>query len=377
MKIIDQGIIFSGIEANSDSKCCFSSLTQLSNGEIIANFQAASKKNGIDSHILLARSSDGGRNWGKPYAPFSGEIDGKELAVHVAYLAEIEPGRLMADLLLCDHLGDPDLEFFNPDTGGLLPSRIYLSESTDKGHTWTLPTELGAFLLSNTPLAPTGPIHRIDSDTLICPFETSKPYNDPDPWLHKAAYFVSPDRGRTWPEYKVVAHDPQNKILYWDYRLANFGNGKLISMFWAYDNVHNKELNAHVSSTADGGRTWTVPVDTGLVGQPWPIVIDEHRFVVTAVDRDHSQTIYAVLTEDFGRTWHDAGRVVIYNHREQVAQSEDLNEYLVEMGSWSYGLPSGIKLANGDILLTYYAGDDAATSIHWCLVRTGLLQNGD
>ena len=370
MKVLDQGIIFSGIKGGSRAKCCFPSLVQLSNGEIIAGFQAASEKNSIDSHVLLTRSSDGGKTWGEPYSPFLNEINGEKATVHFAYLAEVQPGRLIADLLWCDHFDDPSLEFFNPDTGGLLPTGICFSESLDNGLTWTTPEKLDAGELNETPIPIMGPVCKVNSDTLICPFETSKNYEDAGQWPHKAAYFISHDGGKTWPEYRVVAHDPQSKILYWDHRIADLGNGRLVDMFWAYDNTLNKELNAYMSKTIDGGQTWTQPEDTGLVGQPWPIPIDEQSFVVVKVDRNKSQTIEVVLTDNFGQSWNAAPPLVIYSNKEQqLSDSSDLNEHLVGMASWAYGLPSGIKLLDGNVLVTYYAGSDVTVDIHWCLIR--------
>lgn len=139
-----------------------------------------------------------------------------------------------------------------------------------------------------------------------------------------------------------MAHDPQNKILYWDHRIGNFGNGLLIDMLWAYDNVRKEQLNAHMSKTSDGGKTWSAPVDTGLV----------------------------VKTDDFGRSWDAAQPLVIYNHQQkQQERSEKLDDYLVEMGTWAYGLVNGIKLLNGKVLVTYYAGNDVTTNIHWSLLK--------
>lgn len=369
MNIIDQGIIFLGTKGGREAKCCFPSLVQLSNGEIISSFQASSEKNSIDSHVLLSRSPDGGKSWGKPYSPFLNEINGKKAIIHAAYLAEVQPGRLIAALQWCDHFNNPSLEFFNSDTGGLLPMSICLSESADNGLTWTTPEKLDAGELNEIPIPLMGPVCKVKSGTLICPFETSKNYDDIESWLHKAAYFISYDGGKTWPEYKVVAHDPQSKILYWDHRIANLGNGRLVDMFWAYDNVLNKEINAHMSKTIDGGQTWTQPEDTGLVGQPWPIPINEQSFVIVKVDRNISQTIEVVLTDNFGQSWDATPPLVIYSDKEQqLFNSSDLNEHLVDMGSWAYGLPSGIKLLDGNVLITYYAGSDVTVDIHWCLI---------
>lgn len=369
MKIIDQGTIYHGIKNTSRAILSFPSIVQLSSGEIIASFQAASRKNAIDSHILLSRSSDGGKTWGEPFAPFGDDITKEKEAIHIAYLSELNPGRLMANLLWCDHFGDSSLEFFNPDTGGVLPISIYLSESADDGHTWTTPKKLDAGELNSTPIPIMGPISKISDNELICPFETSKNYKDMGQWLHKAGYFISRDGGKTWPEYKIVAHDPQSKIHYWDHRIADFGNGVLIDMLWAYDNVHNRELNAHMTKTTDGGKVWSVPVDTGLVGQPWPIVIDEKTFLVVCVDRHKSQTIRVVMTDDFGESWDAAPSLAIYTHQQKMGEyGENLAEHLAGQVSWSYGLANGIKLSNETVLITYYAGDSTTTNVYFSRV---------
>ena len=370
MEIIDQGIVFAGGKEERESKCCFPSSIQLSNGELLCSFQAATEKNSFDAHVLLARSSDDGKQWEAPYSPFHSEINGGKTTFHLAYLAEINPGRLIADLLWCDHPGIPSLGFFNPDTGGLLPTGIGLSESTDFGTTWTPPRKLDAGELNQIPIPVMGPICRVDRDTLICPFETSKRYDDAGPWLHKAAYFISHDDGKTWPEYKVVAHDPQSRILYWDHRIANLGQGRLVDFFWAYDNLVNKELNAYMSLTTDGGKHWSDPAETEIVGQPWPIAIDHDAFAVVVVDRHRSQNIKLYLTENFGQSFDAAEPIVIYDHHRVAAGvGKSLTEQLAEQRQWSYGLPSGIKLSNGNLMITYYAGTEAVTNIHWCEIR--------
>ena len=366
MKIINKGIIYSGTENTRHATLSFPSLVQLTSGKILASFQAASKKNSIDSHVLLCQSLDGGKTWEEPFEPFP---RGKDV-FHVAYLSEVKPGHLMANLLWCDHFGDPSLEFFNPDTSGILPISIYLSESVNDGLTWSMPEKLDAGELNSTPIPIMGPIARIGEHELICPFETSKNYDDDGLWLHKAAYFISRDEGKTWPEYKVVAHDPQNKILYWDHRIADFGNGVMIDMLWAYDNVNNRELNAHMSKTTDGGKNWTTPVDTGLIGQPWAIVIDKTTFLVVCVDRHKSQTIRVVMTNDFGKSWEADSALVIYNHQQkQREHTKDIAEHLTQMGTWSYGLANGIKLSNGNVLVNYYAGNGISTDICWALLK--------
>ena len=83
MKIIDQGVIYSGIKNTRHAIFSFPSLVQLSCGKVSASFQAASRKNAIDSDILLSHSSDGGKTWKEPFAPFGNDATGEKDVVHI------------------------------------------------------------------------------------------------------------------------------------------------------------------------------------------------------------------------------------------------------------------------------------------------------
>jgi hypothetical protein len=343
-------------------------VAQLSNGDLLASFQAASVKNGIDSNAMLARSVDGGKTWAVPIAPFNPILNGKEGSLHLAYVSELEPRTLVASILWCDHFNDNTLEFFNPTTGGLLPTEVCLSFSQDNGKTWSELKNIPKGAFDGTPTPVMGPVHKLDNGTLICPFETSKSYDDAGIWHHKAAYFISYDNGKTWPEHKVVANDPQCRIYFWDHRMANLGHGRLIDLFWAYDTAENKELNVYMSQSDDYGKTWLIPAQTDLVGQPWPIYIHNKLVAVAAVDRSISQTIKLYLTHLTDRL-DVVDSLVLYNASDVLKSQGGLNEQLTTQGSWAYGLPSGCKLKHEQLLVVYYAGNQTSTDINWCKVK--------
>lgn len=367
MKIVRQGVIYKGKPNTDYAKTCFPWLVQLSSGDLIASFQAASIKNGIDSKAVICRSVDSGRTWSKPMNPFDPKVNGSKGVIHLAYITELLPGKLIASVLWCDHFENSELDFFNPQTGGLLPTELCLAFSDDFGKIWSKLQRVDKGDFEGTPTPVMGPIHNLSNGYLICPFETSKSYYDPSKWLHKAAYFISHDNGKTWPEYKVIASDSQSRILYWDHRIANLGGGKLVDFFWAYDNLNNKELNAHMSLTVDNGPNWTQPVQTSIIGQPWPVAIDENSFAVVAINRNYSHTIKVYLSDNLGKSFDAAEPLTVYSRNSKnIEDSTELNEQLVAQTQWAYGLPSGIKLMNGNLMMTWYAGNEAATSIQWC-----------
>ena len=76
------------------------------------------------------------------------------------------------------------------------------------------------------------------------------------------------------------------------------------------------------------------------------------------------------MTNDLGESWEIDSSLIIYNHQQkQREHTKDIAEHLVQMGTWSYGLANGIKLANGNVLVNYYAGNGISTDICWALLK--------
>ena len=369
MHIIDQGKIFEGKPNSSLAKTCFPYIVELTNGDLNASFQSASVKNGIDSIVAIARSSDGGKSWSEPLFPFTPILEGKAGTLHLAYISQIDEKKLAASILWCDHKNDENLEFFNSVTGGLLPTEACVSFSMDNGLTWSKLQRIEKEDLKDIPTPVMGPIHVLENGDLICPFETSKEYDDNSIWHHKAAYFISHDGGKSWPEHKVVAYDPECKIYYWDHRIANLREGNLVDLFWAYDAIDNKEVNVHMSRTFDFGKNWSNPFPTEIIGQPWPIAINKNTFAVVVVDRNISQAIKLYLTDNCGKSFDAHEPVVIYNNKTDSIQKDKLNEQLTHQAEWFYGLPSGNYLSDGTIMIVYYVGSGQITDINWCKIK--------
>lgn len=364
MQIQDGGTIFAGQAGTSRAICCFPHVCQLGNGELLTTFQCGPAKNHMHGAALLARSTDGGTSWSAPTEPFGPWAQGQGLTVHVAYLSEVQPDRLVANLMLCDHRGDPTLPFFNPDTGGVLPVTIGLSESTDDGHTWSNFRVLHTERFDDVPVPIMSPIHVTPQGRWLLPFETSKRYDDPSRWYHHAAMITSDDQGCTWGSAQSIAHDPSGSVLYWDHRLAVTDNGQCVDFLWTYDADSTQDRTVHRTVSLDGGRQWSPPEDTGLIGQSaWPVPLDGRQVVVLTVDRYHRKVIKACLSDDLGQTWVE--EQVLYQHEKTPRAKASMNQELVEMGLWSFGLPCGVRTGVNDILATWYQGDSASTNISW------------
>jgi hypothetical protein len=358
MQIIEAGTVF----FSEGTISAFPSACNLGDGDVVVCFQHGPVKNHADGTVCLTRSSDGGRTWTAPEQPFRQWAASKGLTVHAAYLSEVSPGRLLAALLLCDHLGDPELPFFNPDTGGALPMFIGLAESGDGGRTWSEPRILSTGRFDNVPVAIMSPIIKARQDLLLLPFETSKNYNDPGDWRHYAAALVSKDDGKSWDDVIIAAHDPEGRMMYWDHRMITLNNDRCLDFFYTFDNSAGKQTTAHKSISMDAGLTWLErPIDTGLEGQPYPIWLGGDEILVLTVDRYGDEAIKAILSPDLGDTWVD--ELVIYKHGGYTDSTDSLNDNLAAQQMWCFGLPFGMRCGAREVMVVWYCGTPEETRI--------------
>lgn len=369
MKVTTSGQVFSGQPSSPDAISCFPSVCLLANGEMLASFQCGSVKNHANGTVLFSRSKDMGNSWSEPTAPFKQWASSKGLTVHVSYIAEVSPTRLLANLMLCDHWGDPDLPFFNPKTGGVLPIVIGLSESTDNGANWLDPEIIKSGRFDDVPIPIMSPIRTTSDGHWLIPFETSKNYNDAEPWNHYAACVISKDQGQTWDQCVTVANDPEKHLLYWDQRLAALDQNRCLAFFWTFDAQAGADTTIHRSVSTDGGQSWpSIPQDTGLVGQStWPIPLGGDKIVALTVDRYGAGTIKACLSENLGQTW--SQELIIHTHQLSCRNEKNLVGNLSEQQLWSFGLPSGIRISSNEIFTVWYSGSPERTSVHWARIE--------
>jgi len=326
MKIRTHGRVFSGQPSSPEAFCCFPSVCLLSTGDILATFQCGPVKSHAHGTVSVSRSNDGGNSWSHPISPFKDWAQSKGFTVHAVYLAEPTPGRLVGNLMLCDHLGDPDMPFFNPKTGGALPIVIGLSESSDNGIHWCEPRIIQTGRFDDVPVAIMSPIRRTSDGDWLIPFETSKNYNDAGLWDHYAGCVVSKDEGGI-------------------------------------------DTTVHRLVSIDGGQTWpSRPQNTKLVGQStWPIPLDGDKVVALTVDRYGEGAIKACLSDNLGKTWLE--ELVLHKHELSGVHADNLVGNLSEMQLWSFGLPSGIRISNNAILAVWYCGTPENTSIEWARIE--------
>ena len=369
MRILDRGTIFDARSAPPEQRfCTFPALACLDDGRLVVSFRTGSAKDSADEDSRVMASDDDGRTWQVCVAGFGDLPPGRGRARCLGITAA-SGGTLFGAVGWMDR-SDPSLPMFNPATEGILPTRMLFMQSGDGGRTWSAGREVP--LAPHTGNALTGSILMLKDGRLALPYEAWKSYDDAGPGRHHASLRISADRGANWPELGIVAHDPDGRLLYWDQRVCVAPDtGQLLAMFWTHDRQAGRDMDIHIgwSLTADGLQ-WTHPVSTGIGGQICaPLALDDGRVLAAYVHRHHPPSLRAILSNDFGRTWTAAEELVFYEKarggESGMAGSRDFSDYWADMSIWTFGHPAPALLANGDIMVAYYAGDENAMGVHW------------
>ncbi|MBM3804781.1 MAG: exo-alpha-sialidase [Acidimicrobiia bacterium] len=373
MKVIDGGVVYPTGRKPERRSCAFPSICVSASRRWLCAFRAAPAKFAVTGqHPLLTWSDDEGGSWTEPIAPFSPvDIEGRPGNLRGGAITALPNGTLLAAVSWIDQ-SDPSLPFYNPETEGLLDTRILLFRSLDDGASWSAPV-----LVDTTPFKVptplTGPILWLSNGHLALQVELNKHYRDTSVWKHSSVLMFSRDEGHTWPEHTITSNDPTNRVFYWDQRPGVLADGRLLDVFWTYDNGNAVYLNIHARVSDDHGRSWSPMCDTGVPGQPAPPVsLPDGRIGLVYVDRTSTPTIKMRASEDGGHTWPQASEIVLHSASlpTQSTLKAGMNDAWSEMAKFSVGLPTTALTQDGDIVVTFYTGSHCdETSIHWVRVR--------
>ena len=268
MFVEDRGLVYDATrQPPSRGAASFCELTRLDDAALLCVFQVGPCKNDATSTLHLCRSDDDGQTWTDLPSEFETRFDGTPGSLGAGVVAEVEPGRLILMATWWDR-SEPDRPLFDPETQGVLHSKLLRAFSTDRGESWTSWDEVPAPGLSGYSL--TGPILRWPDGTLGVALESYKEFDDPEPRHHAAWLFLSRDGGQTFPNRALVAQHPEHRVYYWDQRLCvGPATGELVGMFWTHDLQEQQDLNVHLRrASLRGDELIASPIEpTSIPGQ--------------------------------------------------------------------------------------------------------------
>ena len=376
MHIIHRSTIYDASSQVASRRIAFvDGLFRLQSGTWLSGFTVGPEKNHPTGTLQLSRSRDGGQTWSLIPFEFESQFDGVPGSLSSSELVETEPGRLLIFTTWFDR-SEPDRPLFDPETEGILRSRLLMAESTDEGATWSswrnIPTP------GLTGCAVSGPVVQWPDGTIAVTFESFKEFDDPTPVRPGAWMLRSRDGGMTFGDLFCVAQDPENVVYYWDQRLCpGPASGEFVAMFWTYDRADRRDRRVHFlrASCGNGDHSESLPVETTIPGQiAAPLMLNDGRFLSFVVDRDRPGTMRLWQSTDGGRTWPADASLVVHEHEEQGALTQgftdiDYASYWEDMARWSFGHPAIRHSGPGEVMVSWYAGSPDCMSVHAAIVR--------
>jgi len=378
MQVVERTILSAGEPGTARAIATFPAFVVLADDSLLASYSIGSGKDTEDITLELRRSTDGGRTWSEPSTPFAMDLDGRRGSLKAGPITRLADDHLLIAALWIDREAFPGQPLFNQETEGCLPMVVALADSSDDGRTWStwrpvpIPDDIGPPSLTNA-------VVRLADGRLVLSIESNKTYLDRSPWFQRVVHLRSSDEGLTWSAPDTVSEDPTGRIANWDQRGAVAPDGRFVTFTWTYDfeAVAYRDIQRRVSDPS--GTTFGPPEELGIADQPaHPAILPDGRLVLAWVDRFGSGSILARAATAIDAPLDPDTEVVVHQPPAAApaivgqASEDDATtvDALVEQGGWSYGLPYGESLPDGDVGVVHYAaGPRGGTDIHWVRLR--------
>ncbi len=342
-----------------------------------------------DAHVdpfgktMLVRSVEGGRSWSEPELINDTPLDDRDAGICVCrdgtvvvswftshyqeaiYMKRVYEKRISdvseeAQKRWIDKIRSITVDDIRQwagekvDDGGRYECGCWIRRSTDGARTWEDPVRVPCS-------APHGPIELSDGRLMYVGAELSRKQ------IERKGDIVaveSRDQGKTWsvigrinmyPEYPGDSPDGYSYLC--EPHVVEAEDGQLIGMA-RYEERPNQKPERTRSvlwqfASEDGGRTWTEPKPTGILGKPPHLTrLQDGRIMVTYGYRHEPYGERACISADGGRNWDYDNEIVLRND----APSGDL------------GYPASVQLDDGSIMTVYYQQEHPGEKT--CLMTT-------
>ena len=339
----------------------FPSVVTLDNGEMLATLVLGEAFEAPNCHTYVARSTDNGETWRLEGPIYQGTPD--RLTSDACRITALPGGEVVAFMVRADRTDHPDEGLTSHETLGFVPTELLILRSGDYGHTWSEPETLTPPLVGPS-FEMCCPITPLSDGRWILPTATWHDWDGNCPNGLQMVAFVSDDRGQSWPAYWTVMRDPQQHIIYWESKVVELPDGRLLAAAWAYDKDAAKDHPNQYTLSSDSGKTWSAPRSTGLLGQTLtPFALDDGR-ILCVYRRMDQAGLWANNSHLEGDKWVNDAAEPLWG--AQVAGLTSTTANMAQnFNVLRFGAPCITRLQDGTLFVAFWCYEDCVCVIRW------------
>jgi len=339
----------------------FPSVALMANGDLLCSVVLGEAFEAVNTRAHVCRSTDAGETWTLEGPIYPGTAP--RLTSDAARVTAMPDGEVVAFLMRYDRSGHPDEGLASHETMGFVPTELLLSRSSDFGRTWSAPVLFEAPLVGPS-FELCCPIIPLRDGRWILPTETWHSWDGCCPNGIKMVAFVSRDHGRTWPDFMEVMKATAGKVFFWESKIAELPDSRLLAVAWAYDDVARKDRPNQYALSADGGKSWSSPMSMGLHGQTLtPLVLEDGR-ILSVYRRMDKPGLWANISSLAGDQWKNETELPLWGQQAQglTAATENM---VHNFNVLRFGAPSMTRLPDGTIFVAFWCYEDCVSVIRW------------
>ena len=290
---------------DSNRYSAFPQVIRLEGDELLLSFRQAPRSTPIrhthpSSIITLLRSYDSGRTWDRASSTQIAAGGGQELGL--IYLGK---GRVAGALawheVVPEHEGErTGLTRPFPSEYPFRTPGSFWAWSDTWGFTWR-PDHVRFLGAGTMPCA--NPV-RVKDGHILCPVY-SFVADTPDPTMMSSVLHVSDDDGLHWSPPTVMAAGEPGVRGFCEPAVVELSAGHILALHRIETKTWGPERCFRTNESYDGGRTWSAPVDTGILSGACPrlMKLSDGRLLLTFGRRFEPYGLRAMISNDGGRTW--------------------------------------------------------------------------
>ena len=361
IKCIGTGLIYRNPKPNVYSvHAYFPSVALMANGELLATLVLGEAIESPNCRTNLARSTDNGETWQLEGPIYPGTTD--RLITDHSRITALPDGEVVVFTARRDRTDHPD-QVVNPETMGRRPGELVTVRSQDYGHTWTEPHTVTPPLVGPS-FELCCPITPLRDGRWILPTHTWLGWDGERPNGLKMVAFVSHDRAQSWPEYTDVMRDPKQRVYYWESKIVELPDDRLLAVAWAHDATAVKDYPNQYAISKDGGKTWSLPESTGLKGQTLtPFILADGR-ILSVYRRLDKTGLWANLSHLEGDKWINDSCEPLWG-AQTAGLTGTFDNTAQNFSALRFGAPCMVGLQDGTVFVAFWCYEDRVSNIRW------------